>query len=75
MAGGITIPAGLFGSDAVKGARCAPYLGLVVHGTGDQGSGILSTMSRANCFIVLPEEGGNVEAGRLVDVQPFEGLV
>jgi molybdopterin molybdotransferase len=48
---------------------------LVVHGTGDQGSGILSTMSRANCFIVLSEEGGNVEAGRLVDVQPFEGLV
>ena len=47
----------------------------VVHGTGDQGSGILSTMSQANCFIVLPEDCGNVEAGRLVDVQPFEGLV
>jgi molybdopterin molybdotransferase len=52
-----------------------PDGGLTVHGTGDQGSGILSTMSRANCFIVLPEDGGNVEAGRLVDVQPFEGLV
>ncbi len=47
----------------------------VVHGTGDQGSGILSTMSQANCFIVLPEDCGNVEAGRLVDIQPFEGLV
>lgn len=46
-----------------------------VHGTGDQGSGILSTMSRANCFIVLPETSGNVEAGTVVEVQPFSGLV
>ncbi len=49
--------------------------GMVVHGTGDQGSGILSTMSRANCFILLPEDCGNVEVGSLVDVQPFEGLI
>ncbi len=52
-----------------------PDGGFVVHGAGDQGSGILSTMSRANCFIVLPEDGGNVEAGGLVAVQPFEGLM
>ncbi len=48
---------------------------LVVHGTGDQGSGILRTMSRANCFIILPDECDNVEAGELVRVQPFEGLI
>jgi molybdopterin molybdotransferase len=48
---------------------------LQVRGTSDQGSGILSTMSRANCFIVLPEECGNVEPGSNVDVQPFEGLI
>lgn len=48
---------------------------LEVHGTGDQGSGILSTMSRANCFIVLAEECGDVESGSLVTVQPFEGLL
>ncbi|MDX1607288.1 MAG: hypothetical protein R3202_13940, partial [Candidatus Competibacterales bacterium] len=48
---------------------------LVVHGTGDQGSGILSTMSRANCFIVLTEDCGDVEPGEAVDVQPFEGLI
>lgn len=48
--------------------------GLVVQSTGEQGSGILSTMSRANCFIILPEECGNVEAGTLVDVQPFAAL-
>jgi molybdopterin molybdotransferase len=39
-----------------------------------QGSGVLSSMSSANCFIVLPEEGSDVQAGELVDVQPFEGL-
>jgi len=43
----------------------------VVHTTGGQGSGILSSMSKANCFIVLPEAQGNVEAGHAVQVQPF----
>ncbi|MEO5701206.1 MAG: gephyrin-like molybdotransferase Glp [Casimicrobiaceae bacterium] len=46
-----------------------------VRTTGDQGSGILSSMSRANCFIVLPPECGNLAAGELVDVQLLEGLV
>lgn len=43
----------------------------VVHTTGGQGSGILSSMSKANCYIVLPESQGNVEAGHTVQVQPF----
>jgi len=42
---------------------------------GSQGSGILSSMSSANCFIVLPEAGDNVAAGDLVDVQPFDALI
>jgi molybdopterin molybdotransferase len=46
-----------------------------VRTTGDQGSGILSSMSQANCFIVLPTETGNVAAGALVDVQLLEGLI
>jgi molybdopterin molybdotransferase len=46
-----------------------------VRTTGDQGSGILSSMSQANCFIVLGAECGNVDAGATVDVQPLEGLV
>jgi molybdopterin molybdotransferase len=37
--------------------------------TGEQGSGILSSMSLANCFIVLPEPQGNVESGNIVEVQ------
>lgn len=39
--------------------------------TGDQGSGILSSMSRANCYIILPTEQGSVEPGAMVDVQLF----
>lgn len=46
-----------------------------VRTTGDQGSGILSSMSQANCFIVLPTDQGNVPAGATVDVQLLEGLL
>lgn len=44
---------------------------LEVDKTGAQGSGVLSSMSRANCFIVLSHDCAGVEAGSLVDVQPF----
>ena len=43
--------------------------------TGEQGSGILSSMSEANCFIILPAEQGNVAAGATVDVQVMEGVI
>jgi molybdopterin molybdotransferase len=43
--------------------------------TGDQGSGILRSMSEANCFIILSTEQGNVTPGTLVDVQVLEGVV
>lgn len=52
-----------------------PDGGLSVHSTGAQGSGILNSMSQANCFIVLPLESGDVTADTLVDVEPFYGLV
>ena len=42
--------------------------------TGDQGSGILSSMTRANCFIVLEESRGNVAAGEEVRAQLFDAL-
>ena len=48
---------------------------LVVRSTGKTGSGLLHTMSDANCFIVLPEDGTTVESGATVAVQPFFGLV
>jgi len=47
---------------------------LVVRSTGNQGSHILSSMSQANCFIVLPAECRGIEPGEWVEVEPFEGL-
>lgn len=43
--------------------------------TGAQGSAILSSMSLANCFIVLDETVGNLDAGSLVAVQVLHGIV
>jgi molybdopterin molybdotransferase len=43
--------------------------------TGEQGSGILKSMSDANCFIMLHDHLGNVDAGATVDVQILEGVV
>jgi molybdopterin molybdotransferase len=43
--------------------------------TGAQGSGVLKSMSDADCFIVLPEDCGDVPAGASVLVQSFHGLV
>ena len=46
-----------------------------VRTTGQQGSGVLRSMSEANCFIVLGHEQGSVKVGDLVDVMLFDGLV
>lgn len=43
--------------------------------TGAQGSGILRSMSEADCFLVLPEDRGNINPGELVDVVLFDGLI
>jgi len=48
---------------------------LTVKPTGEQGSGILKSMSEANCFIILGDATGNVEAGASVEVQLLEGIV
>jgi len=43
-----------------------------VRSTGQQGSGILSSVSKANCFIVLEQERGHVEPGETVMVEMFD---
>lgn len=48
---------------------------LKVQTTGQQGSGILRSMSVANCFILLDEDCDGIEPGTIVTVQPFAGLV
>jgi molybdopterin molybdotransferase len=52
----------------------APEGHWTVRVTGTQGSGVLRSMSEANCFIVLEHERGDVKPGDLVSVQLFEGL-
>ena len=46
-----------------------------VRPTGAQGSGILRSMSEANCLIVLAHQRGPVAAGESVEAWPFQGLV
>lgn len=41
----------------------------------NQGSGVLSSMSVANCFIVLDDIVGNCDAGKMVSVQLLEGII
>ncbi len=45
---------------------------LQVDSTGAQGSHRLSSMSKANCFIVIPAEQGDIAAGTVVDIIPFD---
>jgi molybdopterin molybdotransferase len=45
--------------------------GWQVRTTGPQGSGILTSMVQADCFVVLEEERGDVAAGERVWVEPF----
>jgi molybdopterin molybdotransferase len=48
---------------------------LQVRTTGNQGSGVLSSMVLANGLIVLHHAQGNVAAGELVDVMMFQGVI
>lgn len=43
--------------------------------TGAQGSALLSSMSLANCFIVLDDTVGNLDAGATVQVQMLDGII
>ena len=47
----------------------------VVEKTGAQGSGILRSMSDANCFIFLPLESEGVSEGDDVEIWPFDSFV
>ena len=53
----------------------APDGTLQVRTTGNQGSGVLSSMVQANGLIVLHHGQGNVAVGDAVDVMVFEGVI
>jgi molybdopterin molybdotransferase len=48
---------------------------LVVSTTGSQGSGVFSSMSQSNCFIVLEQDRGNVAIGETVTIEPYSALM
>ena len=43
--------------------------------SGQQGSGILSSMSKANCFIVISADKGAIKAGEIVDIQLMDSFI
>ncbi|MEM7304084.1 MAG: gephyrin-like molybdotransferase Glp [Pseudomonadota bacterium] len=43
--------------------------------TGAQGSGILRSMSEANCFIFLPLESEGISKGDMVEIWPFDSFI
>ncbi|MGL4615781.1 MAG: molybdopterin molybdotransferase MoeA, partial [Shewanella sp.] len=43
--------------------------------TGSQGSGMLTSMSLANCFVILAQEQGDTPAGATVTVEPFNSVL
>jgi molybdopterin molybdotransferase len=47
----------------------------IVRTAGAQGSGILRSMSEANCFIMLEPDQTSIKAGQEVLVQPFQNLI
>jgi len=48
---------------------------LTVAKTGQQGSGVLTSMSLANCFILLDEDNAGVKSGETITVQPFDFII
>ena len=65
--------------DAELAGLPAPYAApdgtLQVRTTGNQGSGVLSSMVQANGLIVLHHGQGNVAVGDEVDVMVFDGVI
>ena len=44
---------------------------LLVKPNGKQGSGIMSSIAHANCYMVLEQDAGDVQQGEAVNIQPF----
>ena len=47
----------------------------LVASTGSQGSNIISSMSRSNCYIILPADCGGIQSGETVLVEPFANSI
>lgn len=60
-------------TDYQRGTYFADQHGKLIVSPGKkQGSGIISSIAQANCFIVLEQNSGNLPAGSSVTIQPFD---
>jgi molybdopterin molybdotransferase len=48
---------------------------LMVEPAGNQGSSILTSMNKANCYAILPQDSGAIDVGQPVTIQPFDHLI
>ena len=61
--------------DFQRGIASTNEQGLIaVSSTGHQGSGMMSSLCQANCFIVLEQERGNVAANETVTIELFDSV-
>ena len=57
-------------------ARLLPYAGgFLAELTGAQGSGLMSSMARADVLLVIPADAGTLDAGAMVAAIPLHGAV
>jgi len=58
----------------IRGVASRKKTGVTVTTTGEQGSGILMSMSLANCFIVMPDGVGKLKKGDIADIIPLDNF-
>lgn len=72
---GVALKKGLGRTEFLRGTLYLEDGQWRVKPTGNQGSGILRSMTEANCFIVLGPQSSGASVGEAVDIQLMEGLV
>lgn len=64
------------GTTLLLRARLVPYVGgFIAELTGPQGSGLMSSMARADALLVIPADAGTLEAGTMVEALPLHGAM
>ncbi|HOY61742.1 MAG TPA: molybdopterin molybdotransferase MoeA [bacterium] len=58
----------------IRGVASRKKTGVTVTTTGEQGSGILMSMSLANCLIVMPDGVGKLKKGDIADIIPLDNF-
>jgi molybdopterin molybdotransferase len=58
----------------IRGVASRKKTGLTVTTTGEQGSGILMSMSLANCLIIMPDGIGKLKKGDIADIMPLDNF-